>query len=180
MKRCGKIEDRQSLWSSQIHQLSAVIMSCCGFLFAMRVEKNLTFTCNTCVPSMNLAAKKPFLFSTSSRLLKELSSVQHFSVADLCTRSAKQEQRICKQPKSPRTALSIFVLYQCLHRSRVKETSIWIAQDKINFLILSSLSTSSVNSLSLSISHELGISLGKCIKHFYALNVQIDCLYIII
>lgn len=118
---------------------------------------------------MNLTAKKPFLFSTSSRLLKELSQVWHFSVADHCTRSAKQEQRICKQPKSPKTALSIFVLYQCkcLHRSRVKETSIWIAQVKINFLMLPSLST-------------LWRTLGKCIKHFYALNVQINCLYIII
>lgn len=41
LKRCWKIEDRQSLWSIQIHQLSEVLMSPCGFFFAVRVEKIL-------------------------------------------------------------------------------------------------------------------------------------------
>lgn len=61
--------------------------------------------------------------------------------------------------------------YKSYNWKQGKETSLWIAQDKINFLVLSSLSTLRENFLSLGISHELVISPGKRIKHFYVFNI---------
>lgn len=108
--------------SSQTHQLSAVLMSPCGFLFVVRVGKLLPLPVMYGYLPCKLTAKNPFLLRTSSRLLKEISP----SLAFLCCRLlhkvfvlVKQEQRICKKPKkTPKTALSTLVLYQskCLHR----------------------------------------------------------------
>lgn len=103
VERCWKIEDRQSLWSSQIHQLSAVLMSPCDFLFAVRIEKFLPLPLIYGHLPWSWQQNPPSFLVPPPGFSKKYPPVWHFPAADLCTRSAKQEQRVFKQLISPQT-----------------------------------------------------------------------------